>query len=206
MADAHRKRGRKNQISGQFSGRLIELLESPAYRVLSRAAHQVLSRLEIEHGRHGGKENGKLPVPYDHFVEYGLHRRAIAPAIRELCALGFVEITQRGGGGNADLRRPTLYRLTHRNIDGQAGDGTHEWRATKTVEEAERIAEQARKDANPHAVALARKHNSSGRKRHLSVEESATENREFSVAETATAGPVSETATTSISRAGYRKR
>jgi hypothetical protein len=42
-----------------------------------------LSRIEIEHAHHGGAVNGALPVTYEHFIEYGLHRRMIAPAIRE---------------------------------------------------------------------------------------------------------------------------
>jgi hypothetical protein len=41
--------------------RLIEMLRSPAYRALSRAAHQVLARIEIELADHGGMDNGKLP-------------------------------------------------------------------------------------------------------------------------------------------------
>jgi hypothetical protein len=57
-----RRRLRHNKIAGQFAPRLIEMLESPAYRVLSGPAHRILSRLEIEHGHHGGHENGRLPV------------------------------------------------------------------------------------------------------------------------------------------------
>jgi len=83
-------------IAGQFSARTIAMLESPAYRALSRAAHQVLTRIEIEHAHHGGKDNGRLPVTSAQFVEYGIHRHAIAPAIRELVALGFIEITREG--------------------------------------------------------------------------------------------------------------
>jgi len=40
----------RNSYSGQFAGRLIEMLESPAYRALSLAAHRVLSRIEVELG------------------------------------------------------------------------------------------------------------------------------------------------------------
>ena len=75
--------------------------ESPAYQVLSRAAHQALSRIEIEHMMHGGFENGKLPVTYDQFVAYALHRRSIAPALRELEAVRLVEVTERGSSGAA---------------------------------------------------------------------------------------------------------
>jgi hypothetical protein len=39
----HRKR---NRIAGQFTARPIQMLENPAYRVLSRAAHQVLARVD----------------------------------------------------------------------------------------------------------------------------------------------------------------
>ena len=39
---------RRNRINEQFSARLIEMLESPAYRVLSRSAHLVISRIEVE--------------------------------------------------------------------------------------------------------------------------------------------------------------
>ena len=61
---------RRNRINGQFSVRLIEMLESPAYRVLTVAAHRVISRIEVELGHHGGNDNGKLPVTYDEFIEY----------------------------------------------------------------------------------------------------------------------------------------
>jgi hypothetical protein len=148
------RRKRKNSIAGQFAARPILMLESPPYRVLSRAALQVLARIEIEHAHHGGVENGVLPVPYDHFVEYGIHRHAIAPAIRELVALGLVEVTQRGCAGNAEFKQPNLYRLTYRNAKGAAGDGTHEWRLVKTVEQAEQIAKRARADSDPRVLRI----------------------------------------------------
>ena len=72
------KAGRpKNKIAGQFSARTVEMLESPAYRVLSLPAHRILARLEIEHAHHGGNDNGRLPVTYDQFVEYGIRRHAV---------------------------------------------------------------------------------------------------------------------------------
>src|SRR5690349_1943287 len=87
--------------SGQWCGRPREMLESAAYRVLSRAAHLALSRIELELRYHGGKENGRLIVTYDQFERYSLDRGAIAPGLRELEALGFIETTQHGRGGNA---------------------------------------------------------------------------------------------------------
>ena len=92
---------RRNSINGQFAARLIEMLESPAYRVLSRSGHMVIARIEIELASHGGNDNGRLPVTTDNFVEYGMHRTSVAPAIREAEALGFIRITERGHGGNA---------------------------------------------------------------------------------------------------------
>jgi hypothetical protein len=139
---------RVNRISGQFSGRLIELLESPAYRALSLSAHRVISRVEIELGHHGGRDNGRLPITYDDFQTYGIDRHAIAPAIREAEALGFIVVTERGRAGNADFRSPNLFRLTFRHAKGLPGDGTHEWRQFKSIEQAIMTARAAR-DAKP---------------------------------------------------------
>src|SRR3974390_676531 len=97
---------RRNAISGQFAARLIEMLESPAYRTLSLSARRVLDRVEIELAHHGGQDNGSLPVTYDDFQSYGIHRHAIWPAIKECVALGFLEITRQGRAGNAEFRIP----------------------------------------------------------------------------------------------------
>jgi hypothetical protein len=43
---------RRNRISGQWSRRLIEMLEFPAYRALGQSAHRVISRIEIELAHH----------------------------------------------------------------------------------------------------------------------------------------------------------
>jgi hypothetical protein len=95
-------RRKRTRIDGQFAAREIKMLESHAYRELSLSARRVLDRLEIELAHHGGMDNGKLPVTYDDFQRYGIDRHAIAPAIRELIALGFVAITVRGRAGNAE--------------------------------------------------------------------------------------------------------
>ena len=149
---------KRNRITGQFAARPIEMLEGPAYQVLSRAAHQVLARIEIEHAHHGGTDNGHLPVTYEQFVEYGLHRKAVPPAIRELEALGFIEVTQRGCGGNADFRRPSHYRLTYRHAKGETGDGTHEYRQFKDMDlaEMEAMARHARQNTDSRAREIAR--------------------------------------------------
>ena len=101
------------------------------------------------------------PVLYDHLEEYGIHRHAIAPAIRELVALGFVEVMRRGCALNGDLKQASLYRITYRNAKGADGDGTHEWRKVKTIEQAEALAKQARAaaDSRSRDLALARSKN-----------------------------------------------
>ena len=139
------KAARKNKISGQFSARLIEMLQSPAFRILSLAAHRVLARIEIEHAAHGGTENGRLPVTYDDLADYGVHRTAIGPALAELQALGFVETTEHGKKARAaEYRRPNMFRLTYRHCGETPGDGTHDWRRFKTLEEAQAAAVVAR--------------------------------------------------------------
>jgi hypothetical protein len=144
-------RQRSKGIAGQFAPRTIEMLRSPAYRALSLSGHRVLARLEIELANHGGTDNGKLPVTYDDFESYGMDRHSIAPGIRECVALGFTEVTEPGRAGNAEFRRPTLFRITYRHT-GRAAP-TDEWQRIKTNEEAEAISLQARnKNKKPVGV------------------------------------------------------
>src|SRR5215813_9221304 len=103
---------RRNRISGQFAPRLIEMLESPAWRVLSLSARKVINRIEIELAHHGGNDNGRLPVTKRDFMDYGVSDRLVAPAIREAEALGFIRVTERGRGGNSEYRQPNLFFLT----------------------------------------------------------------------------------------------
>jgi hypothetical protein len=145
---------RKMRFEGPFAGRTIAMLDSPSYRVLSLSAHRILARLEIELHRHGGKpeENGRLPCTYENFVDYGVSRNEIAPAIRELVALGFIQVTRTGSAGNAEHRQVTLYLLTYywTGSDVRLIDG---WKRIQTDEEAETVAKaaRARKTANSRA-------------------------------------------------------
>jgi hypothetical protein len=137
-----RKTNRRTAIGEQFAPRTIRMLRSPAWRVLSLSARRVLDRIEIELADHGGADNGKLPVTYDDCERYGIHRHAIGPAIREAVALGFLEVTEHGRAGNAEWRKPNLFRLAYRNT---AYDGpTDEWARIETDEQAEAIASAAR--------------------------------------------------------------
>ena len=119
------------------------MLESPAYRALSLSAHRVLSRIEVELGHHGGTDNGKLPVTYNDFQEYGVDRHSISAAIRECVALGFLEITEIGRAGNAEFRTPNKFRLTYAYSSGPKP--THNWQQIETDEQARTIAHTARR-------------------------------------------------------------
>jgi hypothetical protein len=131
---------RRTSIGGQFAPHTIAMLRSPAWRALSLSARRILDRIEIELADHGGTDNGKLPVTYENFVRYGIERHAIRPAIREVIALGFIEITEAGRAGNAEWRKPNLFRLTYRNTKYAP---TNEWEKI-TEEQAELIARTAR--------------------------------------------------------------
>jgi hypothetical protein len=203
---------RRNRISGQFSARLIEMLESPAYCTLSRAAHLVISRIEVELAHHGGCDNGRLPVTKGDFVAFGVHHASIAPAIREAEALGFIELTERGRGGNAEHRSPNLFRLTFAFVD-KRNLPTHEWRRIKTVEEAEQIASEARNAKSAYAVARGKRtwkkryseNISQHRKPYLkSAPETGTETAKVPVPETGVTGSGRKPVLLSISRYGAR--
>jgi hypothetical protein len=136
-------RRRRTLIEGQWVAHRIDMVRSPAWRALSLSARRLLDRLEIQHAAHGGAENGKLPVTYDDFVRYGIHRHAVRPAIREAVALGFIKIRQNGRAGNADFRRPNIFELTY--LRTQIG-ATDDW-AKIAEADAEGIALAARSAA-----------------------------------------------------------
>jgi hypothetical protein len=133
-----------HKIEGQFVARRIEMLRSPAMRVLSLTARRILDRIEIEHASHGGKDNGKLPVTFADLKKFGIpNTQDIARGIREVCALGLVELTRVGYGGNGEFRRPNLFRLTYLSANGKRP--TDEWRKFRTTEEAKQVVQKLRK-------------------------------------------------------------
>ena len=110
--------------------------------VLSLSARRLLDRLEIELADHGGTDNGRLVVTYEDFVRFGMDRHCVAPAIREVEALGLVEITEKGTGGNREYRRPSRYRLTYRHTNHCLP--TDDWQSIKTLAEAKTKGRAAR--------------------------------------------------------------
>jgi hypothetical protein len=203
---------RRNRISGQWSPRLIEMLESPAYRALSLTAHRVISRIEVELGHHGGNDNGKLPLTYEDFIEYGADRAAVAPAIREAEALGFIRVTEHGRGGNREYRRPNLFFITFAAGRDQRGEPPHDWRKIKTIEEAREIAKTARSAKDPQAVARGQRYAQSqiekrktdAGKTHISVARSHTEKPIHPTRDSPTTSSPEESPPRSIARGGER--
>jgi hypothetical protein len=153
---------RRKTLADHFMGRPVELLESPALRVLSRAAHLALLRIELELRHHGGFYNGKLIVTTEQFIEYGISENSVAPALRELEALGLIRVPQRGRGGNAEYRRPHHFRLNYLcgEQEAQEAPRDHLWKRFQTLQEAALIALAARKAKDPHKVADGRRRSS----------------------------------------------
>jgi hypothetical protein len=178
---------RRTAISGQFVAHRVDMLRSPAWCALSLSGRRVLDRIEIEHAAHGGADNGKLPVTYDDFEKYGIHRHAIGPAMREAVALGFIVITEAGRAGNAEFRKPNQFRLTYLNTTLAPTD---EWEHIKTDVEAAAIASAARRAPAPKTKKSQwrKTPNLSGGNRHPKPQ--------IHSAETATTGRSAETATT----------
>jgi hypothetical protein len=124
----------KKRIKGLFVPLGLALLESPAWRAMSREALLLLARVEVEHMRHGGKENGCLIIPYGDLENYiGGHRRMVIRALAEVEALGLLQI-RRGRGGHGVYRLPNAYRLTY--LATADAPPSNEWAQIKTLEEA----------------------------------------------------------------------
>jgi hypothetical protein len=122
---------------------------SAAWRTMSLSARRVIERIEIEMMSNGGagESNGRLVVTHDNFIEYGISRACLASAIREASALGFVEKTVQGRGGNAAGREANRFRLTSYKFKEHGVthyEPTNDWQRIKTMVEAEAIAENAR--------------------------------------------------------------
>jgi hypothetical protein len=121
------------------------MMESYSYRVLSLSARRLLDRVEIEHAHHGGNDNGRLPITYQDFVDYGIDRAAIAPAIREAIALGFLEVTEHGRAGNAEFRSSNQFRLTYLPAAGVTTEhGKGGWNRFESMEDPKAEAVRAR--------------------------------------------------------------
>lgn len=90
-----------------------EMLESSAWRALTGNAMKIILRIALEHLRHGGVENGKLPVTYSDFVRCGVRRNSVREAQLVAINLGFVDRTSIGEvPWHGDIHRPSTFGLT----------------------------------------------------------------------------------------------
>ncbi|RWL47203.1 MAG: hypothetical protein EOR60_09570 [Mesorhizobium sp.] len=116
----------------------LELFISPPWRLAPVPLRRMLERLEIEHMRHGGMNNGQLFVSFGQFQAANISRRKIAATLELGSALGLVE-TIRTDQPAGDLRGPNSYRLTYVPAKGCTAR-TDEWkrideeRATRLIE------------------------------------------------------------------------
>jgi hypothetical protein len=116
-------------------------------------------RIELELRQHAGRGNGKLIVTKEQFAEFcGANQRLIAPALRELEALGIVIVTERGRGGNAEHRQPNRFLLNYMcgAIDAHE-QITNTWTRFETLKQAKKVASIARKAKDPTKVAYGRR-------------------------------------------------
>jgi hypothetical protein len=154
-------------------------------------------------------------VTFENFIDYGIDRASIAPALREGEALGFFRITARGRGGNREYRKPNKFYLTFAVGRGsRAEPPTDEWRKIKTVKEAKAIARAARAAKDQRAVAHGKKHaekrtqkqKPGARKSYASMLQTHTETENVPVRELDTTGSAEKPVLRSISRVGEPQR
>ncbi len=136
------KKAKKDRIKEAFVTHTLAMRRSPAWCVLPNHARRFLSCLEDEHMAHGGAQNGKLQATYEQLEAKGIPKKAIALAIRQCEALGFVEVMHRGSPSLSVYRDPSRYRLTYvygRHVM-QFGEHvslrTDEWKSLATLEDA----------------------------------------------------------------------
>jgi hypothetical protein len=91
-----------------------EMLESPAWRALTGNAMKIILRVVLEHCRHAGVQNGRLPVTYSDFVRCGVRRNAVREAQLVAEHLGFIDRISVGETPwhSGDIRSPSMFALT----------------------------------------------------------------------------------------------
>jgi hypothetical protein len=126
------------------------MLESPAWRALPPAAKGVIERIAIEHMAHGGTENGKLPVTYDDFQNFGVRRMSVRFGILAAEALGWITVAEEGHAGAADTRRAARYALQW--IDRHDGaPRPNGWKRFETLADAKATVDRVRDELKAEA-------------------------------------------------------
>ncbi len=119
-------------MNGPYIQLRKEVMTSRAWKARSVPLMRILERLAIEHMAHGGRRNGSLYVSYGQFVQEGVSRRAIKPALRLGEDLGLLEVIRPLGKAGGTLRNPHAYRLTYLPLP--SGRLTDEWKAVGAVQ------------------------------------------------------------------------
>jgi hypothetical protein len=88
-----------------------ELIESDAWRSMSRPARLVLDRIMIEHMAHAGTMNGELIVTYTDFIKHGSRRESLPAGIAEASGRGLIIVTEKGKASTGPDRWPSKYAL-----------------------------------------------------------------------------------------------
>lgn len=175
---------RRSTLAENWVSYCRSLIESPTLRVLSRAATLAMHRIELEHIQHGAAANGQLQVTRPQFEDWGVHRDAVARALREFQALGLVEVTEKGRAGVGGHGEATHFRLTYVNSKSREPPAD-EWRRIDRIEEAERIAKEVRAGGlSQHHRDLGRRGGHVTRERHFSVTEPVADSVTKTMAET----------------------
>lgn len=124
--------------SSSWAWMTAEMLESPAWRALPPRSLKVIMRVVLEHLKHGGMKNGKLPVTYSDFEQHGVRRRSMFEAIHVAIALGFLDCTEIGKWAGDDARRPSLYGLTWL-LPSDRMAASNRWTRIETTQEARAV-------------------------------------------------------------------
>ena len=119
-----------------FVAHCRDLIESPAWLTMPVNTKRFIEFLELEHLRHGGRENGELLAPYNQLMAFGISRRLIPATISDAVTRGLVEVTHRGRSHHFGRKvDPSRYRLTYLQwiLRGATGPDwippTNDWRA-----------------------------------------------------------------------------
>ena len=104
----------KASLNGHsFVAHTAELLNSPAWRYRSLYAMRLIDRLELEHAKHNGLENGYLKLTYRQMQQARIHSDFIEATLEEVETLGLVTITHRGAYAGGARNNPSTYRLNY---------------------------------------------------------------------------------------------
>ncbi|WP_322592915.1 hypothetical protein [Acidovorax sp.] len=114
-----------------------EVFESHAWQCLSSGGRDAYLALLLQKG---STNNGDLSLPITVARRYGIKSEAtLAKALRELCSVGLLAISRRGGSTKEGHRQVNLYRFTDydvyenpsKHID--ACKATNEWKLITTL-------------------------------------------------------------------------